>query len=174
MPTLSNHLCECGCGGYTNLASRTVRKHGWVKGHPVRFIKCHGKRVQKIKDGYYRHAMSRGEELPIHRIRAEKALGKPLPKGAEVHHADGSRDPNAPLVICQDRAYHFLLHVRMAVKKAGGNPNTDRICWRCKQPKPMSDFHIRRSRPSGRVSICKPCALAHNREWVARQKRGAA
>ena len=47
-----------------------------------------------------------------HRERAAAALGKPLPAGAEVHHHtyDGH---NSQLVICQDSAYHHLLHSRM-------------------------------------------------------------
>ena len=74
-----------------------------------------------------------GKVVTAHRIRAEKALGRPLPKGVDVHHADGSRSSDAPLVICQDRAYHMLLHRRMRVKELGGDPNTDVICKRCRR-----------------------------------------
>jgi len=49
-----------------------------------------------------------------HRVLAEKALGKPLPKGAVVHHM-GTPDDNGPfkLVICPSQEYHMLLHRRM-------------------------------------------------------------
>lgn len=50
-----------------------------------------------------------------HRVLAEKALGKPLPEGAIVHHT-GAPDDNygyMKLVICPDQAYHTLLHKRM-------------------------------------------------------------
>ena len=88
----------------------------------------------------YRFLSHEGSLRHLHRLRAEKALGKPLPPKAIVHHADGSRDDNAPLVICQDIAYHYLLHARMRIKEAGGNPNTDRICAYCRAVKPISAF----------------------------------
>jgi hypothetical protein len=50
-----------------------------------------------------------------HRYLAEKALGKPLPKGAVVHHT-GAPDDNhgfCKLVICPSQEYHMLLHKRM-------------------------------------------------------------
>ena len=34
-------LCECGCGEPTLPAKQTVRKIGWVKGEPLRFINGH-------------------------------------------------------------------------------------------------------------------------------------
>lgn len=49
-----------------------------------------------------------------HRILAEKALGKPLPKGAVIHHTGKTGDNHGPfkLVICPNQEYHFLLHKR--------------------------------------------------------------
>ena len=68
-----------------------------------------------------------------HILVAEKALGRLLPKGAQVHHVDGNprNNSNRNLVICQDMAYHKLLHYRTRVVKAGGNPNTDKFCGDC-------------------------------------------
>jgi hypothetical protein len=37
----SLRLCECGCGEYTKLASKTATKRGWIKGQPLRFINGH-------------------------------------------------------------------------------------------------------------------------------------
>lgn len=56
-----------------------------------------------------------GELVYEHRILAEKALGRPLPKGAVIHHM-GSPDDNygfCKLVICPNQEYHALLHRRM-------------------------------------------------------------
>ncbi|HEV8262934.1 MAG TPA: hypothetical protein VGQ19_19535 [Burkholderiales bacterium] len=89
---------------------------------------------------WYRMRSAGGKLHLAHRLRAERALGKPLPLGAEVHHADWSKRDDAMLVICPDHAYHALLHVRMRVIRASGNPNTERICNGCKQLKPIEEF----------------------------------
>jgi hypothetical protein len=75
-----------------------------------------------------------GEKKLHHVIVAERALGKPLPPGAEVHHVNEVRTDNRPenLVICPDRAYHMLLHARMRALDACGNANW-RKCACCGQ-----------------------------------------
>lgn len=109
----------------------------------------------------------------LHRIRAEKALGKPLPPGAIVHHADGTRRDDAPLVICPDDAYHMLLHRRMRIKAAGGNPNTDLICSKCKAVKHHDEFALKRTSVTGHNRWCKSCMSDWHREYLLRKKRAA-
>ncbi len=104
----------------------------------------------------------------IHRQRAVIALGKPLPKGAVVHHADGSTSATAQLVICQDNAYHRLLHMRMRVKDAGGDPNTDAVCGQCRTAQPLSAFAPAPAVSTGHSNICHRCA-AH-RESARRER----
>lgn len=55
-----------------------------------------------------------------HIVLAEKALGKSMPMGAEVHHVNDKLD-NSSLVLCQDRKYHYLLHRRSKALKACGH-----------------------------------------------------
>ena len=74
-----------------------------------------------------------GTRVNEHTLIAERALGRKLPAGAEVHHVDGDGRNNAPsnLVICQDGAYHKLLHIRTEAYEACGNANY-RWCQICK------------------------------------------
>lgn len=97
-------------------------------------------------------------DIPEHVMVAERALGRYLPPGSQVHHVDGNTRNNAPsnLVICQDDAYHKLLHVRARILRAGGDPNTSKICSRCWRVKPLSEFHRHRSNKStGRRRWCR-------------------
>jgi hypothetical protein len=53
--------------------------------------------------------------VPEHRLVIERAIGRFLKLSEMPHHVDENRSNNAPnnLVLCQDRAYHNLLHARI-------------------------------------------------------------
>ena len=64
---------------------------------------------------------------------AEAALGKLLPPGAIVHHVDENpRNNCGNLVLCQDQAYHLLLHTRRRALLACGNADWKK-CSFCKE-----------------------------------------
>jgi hypothetical protein len=99
-------------------------------------------------------------------VVAERALGKPLPKGAQVHHVNGDTHDNRSrnLVICQSDSYHKLLHKRTRILRTGGNPNTQGICTSCKQLINLSD------KPwiYGKRFVCRPCQRANKRSYYHR------
>lgn len=68
--------------------------------------------IQVSKNGNFQY-----EHITV----AERALGRPLPDGAIVHHVDEVRthNANANLVICPNQGYHALLHQRMNARAAG-------------------------------------------------------
>lgn len=131
-------LCVCGCG------KRCQSRSGYARGH---------RPIKRYRQKNYK---------PLHRLRAEAALGKPLPLGAEVHHVDGSKGDTAPLVICQDGAYHQLLHYRMRVLRAGGNPDADGICRCCRNIFPLLSFRARK-KEKGRIYLCRSCCAIKSR-----------
>lgn len=92
------------------------------------------------KDGY-RVMFRNGKPVMEHVEIAEKALGRPLPRMAEVHHIDLNRANNTPknLVICPDHKYHELLHLRQEAIDSTGDPN-QRKCKFCKTYSPISDM----------------------------------
>jgi hypothetical protein len=132
-------FCRCGCGEKTNLATRNDKHDGRIKGEPMQFIRGHYIREPhgnnyKLTRSPSHHRAKKGGCVLVHILIAEKVLGKPLPLGAVVHHADGRRLNNEKynLVICQDNSYHKLLHLRMRALKESGHANY-RKCNICKQ-----------------------------------------
>lgn len=167
---VSDHLCECGCGERTLRVKKTRTCAGHIAGQPLRFVHGHYPRSKTCAE--YRRTTVNGKMRMIHRLRAERTLGKPLPPKAVVHHADGSRSELAPLVICQDDGYHALLHLRMRVKKAGGDPNTQALCSQCRRPKEFAAFSKSRRLTYGISKNCKACHCKYQRAWRRRSASG--
>lgn len=117
-------------------------KRKLIHGDPtVRLIREAGEGTPHI-DGYWVLKIG-GKSKLRHIVIAERALGRPLPKGAQVHHADEDRsnDSNDNLVICPNYAYHKLLHTRADALRECGNANWIR-CWICKKHGAPEDIKI--------------------------------
>lgn len=110
MPEVA-HLCECGCGRETNLATRSQAAFGHVKGEPLRFIRGHRPRPtlrERFEDGYkvdaasgcwlwqrgiastgygkFHFTRANGDiDGGAHRASYEMFVG-PIPSGFHVHH----------------------------------------------------------------------------------------
>ena len=153
-------VCECGCGGRTAPAKYTDRRDGTVKGEPLRFLSGHQSRgrsnpqyrggVQQQGQGYvYRllpghpHADKRGRVLEHVAVACER-LGTALPPGANVHHVNGDPSDNRPgnLVVCEDMAYHKLLHARARAVEACGHADWAR-CIYCDEWSPPDEIRLR-------------------------------
>lgn len=97
-----------------------------------------------------------------HTLVATAALGHPLPKGAQIHHIDddGWNNARTNLVLCQDNAYHKLIHLRRKAYRATGDPE-QRTCTHCKKwdrPENLSLCGIAKRQP-----YHKACAAAYQR-----------
>lgn len=151
---ITKGLCECGCGQKTNLARQDDKKRGYIKGEPVRFVRGHQGNLGKYRGGKAFHSCGYDQTLvkdhpradqrgyvSDHVLTCEKALGKFLPDGAIPHHVNEDKKDNGPgnLVICQDRAYHNLLHQRIRSLKACGHASWRKCpyCQKYDDPKNM-------------------------------------
>ena len=104
----------------------------------------------------YRVKNNRGKRKLEHIEIAERAIGRLLPKGAEVHHVDGNKRNNtkANLVICSDRAYHMLLHLRQRALDESGDADNRRccICGKWDAPKNLYINRTARHKECHRIS----------------------
>lgn len=156
---MSTALCACGCGTPTNVVNGVPRT--WVRGHSRR-------RVGPPKPGRYVNVWTGAEYRLEHLLVAERALGRALPAGAVVHHVNGEPSDNRPqnLVICEDQAYHLLLHRRTRSLAAAGRPDLRR-CRYCGEHDSLDHMYVRRK--AGVVTHCwhRACASEYVRQWRA-------
>jgi len=165
--------CRCGCGKKTSIAKRNNKRFGWVKGEPLKFFIGHylnrsGEDSPGWKGGKYRHNGNMGRVLvrvPNHKrsgsngyvprsiIIAEGILGKSLPKGTIVHHY-GKIDDDTKIVVCENIAYHNLLHQRQRAYAACGNAGWLK-CYICKEYDNPKNLYINARRHSGYHVHCR-------------------
>lgn len=143
-------LCECGCKQPTKLATKTDTSTNRVAGQPMRFVIGHN--TKKGKDSLYWRGGRRihngyvlllqsghprtdaGGYVREHILIVEKVLHRQTQKRIEIHHVDGDGTNNrhSNLVVCENHAYHHLLHVRGRALYGSGNPSW-RKCSICHQ-----------------------------------------
>ena len=104
-----------------------------------------------------------GRDL-LHRVIAENVLGHPISSTIVIHHVDGNRSNNvhSNLVICQNAAYHRLLHKRQVALAKTGNANLRKCCV-CGLWKHKEEFW-KRAKGKEHSARCKNCTRKLNRD----------
>ena len=95
-----------------------------------------------------------------HIIIVEEVLGKSLIIPHCVHHINGKKSDNSHsnLIICEDDAYHKILHKRQRSIKVTGSPHYHH-CWDCNTWKHKDFFGVSHKR-------CSACI----RKWWNKNK----
>jgi hypothetical protein len=166
--------CQCGCGQKTTIADTTVTCKGWIKGTPKNYVHGHNRRI--AKDGTFADhptvkvpghpSANNSGHVREHLIRAEEALGKPIPATARVHHFTEEQ-----LVICEDAAYHNLLHRRQRAYETCGHASwlKCKYCHEYDDPKNMV-VRKRARRADSYTFYHRDCHINYAKEYRKRQK----
>ena len=141
--------CHCGCGRKTKISPHSGKPYKMLSEHyysGLRNPRWRGGRTinaggyLEIKTPGHSRAKKFGDYVLKHILIAEKALGKPLPPKAVIHHHGGDKI-DGPLVICQDHAYHMFLEQRQRAYYACGHASW-RMCKYCKKHDDPQNLYI--------------------------------
>jgi len=134
--------CQCGCGQKTNWNRKHKRLSYYILGHNTKMLNWKGGRSVTYA-GYVRiyqpenPKSSHGYVLE-HILIAQKLVG--INKEFEIHHY-GQKSDNDKIVICENHAFHMLLHQRTRAYFACGHANW-RKCTICKQYDDPQNMYI--------------------------------
>mgnify|MGYP001557508782 CR=1 FL=1 len=121
---------------------------------------------------YNMHTTRRkGRTYVTARLIVEKVLGRQLKGSEEVHHADGNpqNNLNSNLVLCPNRAYHMLLHIRMESVEITGDPN-NRKCNICLKWDKIENLRSSKNSNGQPRYWHRACAAEYQRNLYQRKK----
>ena len=135
------------------------------RGTPERIVDERG--YARVKMSGHPHA-NWGGYVYEHVVIAERALGKPLPPKVVVHHVDrnGANNAHTNLIICENQAYHYLLHLRTRAYVATGDPTKLR-CMYCRRYDDANTLRVKRMRKRNgwyTVQCHRDCHTKYERE----------
>lgn len=126
--------CACGCGLPVRPGSTWRRGHYWKgqTGESSSAWAGGGKNPTVYSPDNPRAISSGNVHVLAKVIIVEKAMEKYLPAKAEIFHVDGDQKniENDNLVVCQSRAYHYLVMKRRTALAATGDVHSKK-CKRC-------------------------------------------
>lgn len=158
-------LCLCSCGKYKTVSSSCLKSGDTKSCGCLKSEKLHGKNHPSWRGGInkahgiikikaYNHIKAdMNGYVRVCVLAAEKALGKPFPAKAIVHHIDGIQDNDN---------YHKLLHRRERAYRACGNANF-RKCWICKTYDSVDNLYIPPRATTGSIRH-KKCMYEYNKQ----------
>lgn len=137
------------CKGLCSSHYQKQRLYGTTDGNPRKpqgYIDDHGYKMLRIG----------GRKVREHVHVVEKVLGKRLPKGPVIHHVNEVKTDNSHenLVVCQNEAYHQLLHRRARAYDACGDANA-RQCIFCKGWSPPEQIKVNTANSASYHSACR-------------------
>lgn len=107
----------------------------------------------------------------------EALTGRQIGTEHPIHHVNGDRQDNRPdnFVVCEDTAYHFLLHYRARALRESGNANYVKceICLAWTPPGNPGLTRIRCNNPARRRFYHKACNREVGRKWKQKQRKNS-
>lgn len=140
----------------------------WKFGNPHAGRGYRDRGTGSLKPGGYIDRTVNGSRRLEHVRIAESVLGRRLPKGSVVHHANGDATDNskANLVICPNNGYHRHLHRRLNAWKTTGNPNLLKctVCHQYDDKENLIVRHRRGYKMEAQHRLCKRTAEKRRRQ----------